>query len=123
MHQQYEKRSIYYKEDGLISSQMVEVSRRVDGLEKHGIGMFVAWFVVGSLLLITKRYMKSLYQVMHYVHALLGYFTLLSTIFTTVMIFRHHNWKPIAGYHAICGMLTFVGALAAGFSGTATIYH
>ena len=60
---------------------------------------------------------------MHYVHVILGYLTLLFTIIDTVLIFRHFDWKPIADIHAIFGMLSFFGALIAGFSGTATIAH
>ena len=86
-HSWYEKRSLFYDKEGLVSDSKIEISRRVDGLEKHGIGMFIAWFVVGSLLLFTKRYFKSFYTVMHYVHAILGYLTLLQTIMTTVFIF------------------------------------
>ena len=77
-HSWYERKSLHFDKEGLVSdSEYIVVSRRVDFLEKHGIGMFIAWFVVGSLLLFTKRYFKSFYTVMHYVHAILGYLTLL----------------------------------------------
>ena len=53
---------------------------RIPKYEEHGLWMWSAWYVVGLLLLITKRYVKKHWISMHYLHALLGYFTLAVTI-------------------------------------------
>jgi len=42
--------------------------------------MWIAWFWVGMALLVTKRYAKKFWFPMHYLHVLLGYFTLIVTI-------------------------------------------
>mmetsp|Transcript_23454 Transcript_23454/g.31424 ORF Transcript_23454/g.31424 Transcript_23454/m.31424 type:complete len:138 (-) Transcript_23454:1699-2112(-) len=61
---------------GLDESELL----RVPAYEEHGWWMWSAWYVVGLLLLITKRYAKKHWHLMHYVHALLGYFVLAVTI-------------------------------------------
>ena len=56
-----------------------ELLRNFD-YEEHGWWLWSTWFFVGLALLITKRYAKKHWLVMHYLHALLGYFTLIVTI-------------------------------------------
>ena len=40
---------------------------------RHGWFMWGAWFLGGYLLLLTKRYAKANWNMMHYFHAILGY--------------------------------------------------
>lgn len=90
---------------------------RSDELEMHGWFMWSAWFAVGLLLLFTKRYAKKTWTLNHYLHAILGYFTLVVTI---VFALRVTNWAPFESIHnalgSICVIITIFGSL----SGTVT---
>ena len=50
-------------------------------IEAHGWAMWSSWYVVGLLMLITKRYAKKTWKLNHYLHALLGYVILVVTLF------------------------------------------
>jgi len=52
--------------------------------------MWVAWFCVGLALLVSKRYAKKYWFAMHFLHALLGYFTLIVTV---VFALRVAKWE------------------------------
>ena len=56
--------------------------------------MWGAWFLAGFLLLFTKRYSKEKWTLMHWMHALLGYFTTAVTIIFSVKII-----KKLDGFH------------------------
>ena len=48
--------------------------------EEHGWWMWAAWYPLGMLLLITKRYAKKFWLVMHYLHGFMGHFVEIVTI-------------------------------------------
>jgi len=54
--------------------------RRSNKHEQHGLWMWIAWFLVGLLLLITKRYVKKTWKLSHYLHMFLGCFVLIVTL-------------------------------------------
>ena len=87
--------------------------------------MWSAWFVVGLLLLITKRYAKKHWHLMHYLHAILGYFVLIVTIIFALKITK---WDPFADVHSALGsitvIITIVGTLTGSFTaGTMRFYN
>ena len=49
-------------------------------MERHGWGMWWAWFVIGLLMIVTKRYAKKHWKFMHYAHAILGAVVIIMTI-------------------------------------------
>lgn len=77
--------------------------------------MWFAWFFVGLLLLITKRYAKKIWKVGHYLHAILGYFVLIVTIVFALSI---TNWGPLENIHNALGSLTVIITIIGSLSGT-----
>ena len=80
--------------------------------------MWSAWFVVGFLMLLTKRYLKKFWFVMHYLHALLGWFTFAVTI---AFVIKVSNWDPFASVHNAFGTLSVLVTIGGQFSGVFTI--
>ena len=68
--------------DGIVVEGDLDITDllRVDEFEQHGWWMWSAWYIVGLLLLVTKRYAKKTWTLSHYLHAVLGYFILIVTI-------------------------------------------
>jgi len=81
-HEHYGVWSLSLGLDGIVYSGCLDTSEllRSPDYEQHGWFMWSAWFIVGLLLLVTKRYAKKYWRVMHYLHAGLGYFVLVVTI-------------------------------------------
>ena len=79
--------------------------------------MWGAWFIVGMLLLITKRYTKKNWHFFHYLHAFLGYFTLAVTI---VFALRVTTWAPFETIHNGLGSLSVVMAIIVSLTGSLT---
>lgn len=79
--------------------------------------MWGAWFIVGLLLLITKRYAKKTWTLNHYIHAFLGYFTLAVTI---VFALRVTQWSPFDTIHNALGNLCVIVTILGCLSGTMT---
>lgn len=75
--------------------------------------MWIAWFIVGFLLLVTKRYAKKFAELVHILHALLGYFVLIVTIVFSMKVTK---WDPTANPHTFLGtvslFLTMLGSLS-----------
>ena len=75
--------------------------------------MWSAWFVVGLLLLVTKRYAKKTWFLSHMLHSILGTFTLIVTI---VFSLKVSHFNPFGDMHnalgTICVVATAIGALA-----------
>lgn len=84
--------------------------------EQHGWFMWGAWYVVALLLLITKRYTKTTWNLNHYLHALLGYFSLVVTI---VFALKVTDWNPV-GLHEILGTAFLFIAIVGTLSGSVT---
>lgn len=74
--------------------------------------MWSAWFVVGLLLLVTKRYMKRTWKLSHYLHIILGYFVLFVTL---IMAYRVTNFEPFENLHSgigsVCVILAIIGSI------------
>ena len=79
--------------------------------------MWSAWFIVGLLLLVTKRYAKKTWTLSHYLHMLLGFFTLGVTIIFALNVTK---WEPFDDIHNALGSLTVVCTLFGSFMGTYT---
>jgi len=118
-HEEYGVWSLQLTENGGIDEGNLDINEllRVDEYETHGWWMWSAWYVVGLLLLVSKRYMKKTWKFSHYVHALLGYFTLFVTIYWS---FKMLEWRFSDSLHYILGTITlFVtifGALLGSFT-------
>ena len=86
--------------------------------EAHGWWMWSSWYIVGLLLLVTKRYAKKHWHFMHFFHAFLGYFVLAVTI---IMILSITKWQ-IGGIHTtvgwVCCIITIPGALTGSAAAT-----
>jgi len=85
--------------------------------EAHGWGMWSAWFVVGLLLLVTKRYAKKHWQLMHYLHAVLGLLVLVTTIF---YILKISHWDPSENLHNALGTVTLFCVILVSITGSLT---
>lgn len=86
--------------------------------EEHGLWMWSAWYIGGLILLVSKRYVKKHWELMHYIHAFVGYFVLAITI---IFIVKISKWEPhglhtIVGY--ICVIITIPGALTGSVTAT-----
>lgn len=90
---------------------------RSENIELHGWFMWSAWFVVGLLLLVTKRYAKKTWVFSHYLHAILGYFTLIVTL---VFAFRVAKFEPFESIHNALGTLCVIVTIVGSLSGSAT---
>lgn len=106
---------------GLDKSEML---RNLD-YEEHGLWMWAAWFPIGLLLLVSKRYAKKAWFSMHFLHAFLGYFTLIVTI---VFALRVTDFKPMESVHnmfgTVCILVAVVGSLSGSFTaGTMRFYN
>ena len=118
-HDEWELWSFKVTETGEVDQGNIDLSEflRSDKIEEHGMWMWSAWFVVGLLLLITKRYTKKTWTLSHYVHALLGYFTLVVTIIFALSV---TNWAPFEELHNAIGSLCVVITIFGSLSGTIT---
>ena len=88
-HDTYGVWSLKIEEDGGVEDAGLDESEllRSDASEEHGLWLWVSWFCVGLLLLVSKRYAKKHWTLVHYLHALMGYFVLVVTIvFSTKMM-------------------------------------
>ena len=118
-HDEWKIWSFKVTEKGEVAAPVINLTEflRSDKIEQHGLWMWSAWFVVGLLLLITKRYAKKSWKPMHYLHALLGYFTLVVTIFFAL---RVTNWEPFEDLHNGIGSLCVIVTIFGSLTGTVT---
>ena len=79
--------------------------------------MWSAWYIVGLLLLVTKRYSKKTWTLSHYLHALLGYFVLIVTIVWSFKVLEWRFDQP----HYILGTITLFVTMLGSLSGMLTI--
>ena len=93
-----------------------EMLRNYD-LEEHGWWNWSAWYVCGLLLLVTKRYVKKYWLLMHYLHAILGYTVMVVTI---IFALKVTSWQPFEDWHNAFGSLCFIVVIPGAFSGSAT---
>jgi hypothetical protein len=68
-------------------------------LAVHGVFMYTLWFVLGIVLLVTKRYIKSKWLAMHIAHIVVGLAVLLSTLGLGVKVLAFYNWHVHPDYH------------------------
>lgn len=118
-HDEFNVWSFKVTDTGAVSASALNLKDflRSDTIEQHGWFMWSAWFVVGLLLLVTKRYAKKHWTFMHYMHALLGYFTIVVTI---VFALRVTKWEPFETIHNALGSLTVIVSLIGSLTGTFT---
>jgi hypothetical protein len=104
--------------DGIVVDGVLDLTEllRVDEYEQHGWWMWSAWYIVGLLLLVTKRYAKKTWLLSHYLHALLGYFVLVVTI---VWSFKVLQWR-FDELHFVLGTITLFVTIIGALSGSAT---
>ena len=93
--------------------------------EAHGWWLWSSWFIFGLALLITKRYTKKHWTVMHYLHAFLGYFVMVVTIIYTLKV---TDWEPTKSTHHVLGttclFLTIIGTISGSVTaGTMKAYN
>ena len=91
--------------------------------EAHGWAMWSAWYVVGLLMLITKRYAKKTWKLNHFVHAILGYLILIVTLVYGFNVAKYE----FSSLHQTIGLLflpvALIGALSGSFTaGTMVMY-
>lgn len=84
--------------------------------------MWIAWFVVGLLLLVTKRYVKKTWKLSHFLHMFFGCFVLAVTV---LMVIRVSHFRPFENFHnaigSLCCLVTIFGSVS-GFV-TAAMMH
>jgi len=86
--------------------------------------MWSAWYLVGLLLLVTKRYAKKTWVLSHYLHAILGYFSLIVTLVWGFMVLDWRFDTP----HFVLGTITlfltiFVSLLGSFTAGIMRFYN
>lgn len=117
-HDEYGVWSLKIEETGVKDGGLdeTELLRNLD-YEEHGWWLWSSWFIVGMLLLITKRYAKKHWTAMHYLHALLGYFVLIVTI---IFASKQIQWMFMDNLHnalgTICLFFTILGSLSGTFT-------
>ena len=118
-HDEWTVWSFKVTEKGEVDQPVIDITEylRSDKIEQHGWWMWGTWFVVGLLLLITKRYAKKTWTLSHYLHALLGYFSLAVTI---IFALRVTTWAPFDDLHNALGSLCVVLTIFGSLSGTTT---
>jgi len=118
-HDEWKIWSFKVTEKGEVAQPVIDVTEylRSDKIEEHGWWMWSAWFVVGFLLLATKRYSKKNWVVMHYLHALLGGFVLVVTIIFALSV---TTWAPFEELHNGIGSLCVVVTIFGSLSGSVT---
>jgi len=80
--------------------------------------MWSAWFVVGFLMLTTKRYAKKWWNFMHYLHIFLGWFIFAVTI---AFVIKITDWEPFENIHTVFGTLAVLVNILGHFSGIFTV--
>jgi len=126
IHDEYGVWTLRLSEDGSVVEGALDLTelRRVDEYEQHGWWMWSAWYVVGLLLLVTKRYAKKTWSLSHYLHAILGYFTLLVTIVWASKVIEWRFDTPHYILGTITLFVTIVGALSGSYTAaTMKIYN
>ena len=84
--------------------------------EEHGLWMWFAWYIGGLILLVSKRYVKKQWKLMHYIHALVGYFVLAVTI---IFIVKISKWE-LGGLHTIVGYICVIITIPGAITGSMT---
>lgn len=90
---------------------------RSDVIEQHGWAMWSTWFIVGMLLLVTKRYAKKNWHFMHYLHGFLGYLSLITTL---VFAFRVAQFEPLSSLHNGFGTVSIFVIIVTSLLGSLT---
>ena len=87
----------------------------------HGITLYVCWFGIGFLLLATKRYWKTKYYSMHFLHMFLGWVVMLVTVIMSLLMIRSTGWIICknAGHNAL-GVVLLILVVVVWGSGMAT---
>ena len=118
-HDKWDNWTFKVTETGDVDSVAIDFTDllRSDNLEQHGLFMWTAWFIVGLLLLVTKRYAKKTWTLSHYLHAFLGYFTLVVTI---VFALRVTKWEAFDTIHNALGSLCVISTIIGSLTGTMT---
>jgi hypothetical protein len=103
----------------VIESQDIDLQaeKGVPELETHGWWMWGAWFWIGYFLLFSKRYMKSPWELFHYLHALTAYFATGVTFIMAYKAMAHMDGPSLSEPHNIAGWLTCVLTLFATLTG------
>lgn len=90
----------------------------------HGIVLYLAWFIFGFLILATKRYWRTNYFGMHFLHMFLGTVLMIVTVVMSCFVICYAQGKILKGSHNILGMIVLILVcvswglgLAAGISG------
>ena len=91
--------------------------RRNSDYEEHGLWLWCSWFIVGMLLLVTKRYTKKFWHINHYLHAALGYFVCAVTI---IFAAKLQDWEFTDNLHNAFGTMTMFLTIMGTLSGTLT---
>ena len=87
--------------------------------EEHGWWLWGAWYPFGILLLVTKRYAKKFWTLMHYLHGLLGYFVMIVTLVFVFKVSNGHIHLFASPHHGL-GWACVIVALVSSISGSAT---
>jgi len=106
-------------QDGRVAEGGLDIREllRVKEDENHGWWMWSAWYLAGILLLVTKRYAKKSWTLSHYLHAILGYYTLIVTI---VWSFKVIEWR-FDEVHYVFGTITLFVTMLGSLSGIFTV--
>ena len=82
--------------------------------------MWSAWTISGFLLLMTKRYTKTHWNLMHYMHALLGYYSTGITIAYAITVINY-NGELDMGPHNTSGLIVVILSVIATILGIASV--
>ena len=77
----------------------------------HGIGFYIAWFLLGFISLASKRYISAPHQMMQIIHSISGYLILLLNIVISLFIAKKYGYSIKVGWHSILGVIVLVFVL------------
>ena len=87
----------------------------------HGIVLYIAWFLFGFLILLSKRYVPAPFLGMHAVHALSGFVVLILTVVMCLVTISKYGWIIKNDFHTILGTVVLALVFLVVFLGIARI--
>jgi len=110
---------IRYNRDGTIN--LSSISTGHNNFVFHGIVMYFCWFILGFLLLGTKRYFHFNWKLMHLAHIFLGTIVFVVSTFFGLKIIAHFAWNVHPDYHQFMGVGTIIFTIAQSLLGIVTV--
>jgi len=91
------------------SSDLAELGGTSINYVTHGIVLYVAWFTLGFILLLSKRYIAGPPKLMFAIHAIAGYGLLIVTAVMSFKMIDDYDWYIVKDFHGIVGTIVLAG--------------